>query len=213
MHYICAKGGIYETKQSIVCAEHNHICNTGSYDMYPDFYIRPMDNSIYFTIKYDNQEHYKYIYELNAKSYVNIDGRHGLVLSGNTLAEEVYIYKRDINSGTEQRKPMFGAVDRVNQGIMAIPPGNAESLKCFVLSKEDVKLTAGDDNKELFWQIIDFKINELSDDCILAMYKVIKHNEPNENKKYSLRSTIWKYIDGKWKMFFHQGTYTSKFDI
>ena len=126
-----------------------HICNTGSYDMYPDFYIRPMDNSIYFTIKYDNQEHYKYIYELNAKSYVNIDGRHGLVLSGNTLAEEVYIYKRDINSGTEQRKAMFGAVDRVNQGIMAIPPGNAESLKCFVLSKEDVKLTAGDDNKEL----------------------------------------------------------------
>lgn len=47
-----------------------------------------------------------------------------------------------------------------------------------------------DDNKELFWQIIDFKIKELSDDCILAMYKVIKHNEPNENKKYSLRSTI-----------------------
>ena len=70
-----------------------------------------------------------------------------------------------------------------------------------------------DDNKELFWQIIDFKIKELSDDCILAMYKVIKHNEPNENKKYSLRSTIWKYIDGKWKMFFHQGTNTSKFDI
>lgn len=70
-----------------------------------------------------------------------------------------------------------------------------------------------DDNKELFWQIIDFKIKELSNDCILAMYKVIKHDELNENKKYSLRSTIWKYIDGKWKMLFHQGTYTSKFDI
>lgn len=53
----------------------------------------------------------------------------------------------------------------------------------------------------------------LADDCILAMYKVIKHDEPDENKKYSLRSSIWKYINGKWKMFFHQGTYTSKFDI
>ena len=37
--------------------------------------------------------------------------------------------------------------------------------------------------------------------------------ELNENKKYSLRSTIWKCIDGKWKMFFHQGTYAPKFDI
>ena len=93
------------------------------------------------------------------------------------------------------------------------------STKVFVIDKMGNIYKNGDvfqeqdDNKELFWQIIDFKIKELSDDCILAMYKVIKHNEPNENKKYSLRSTIWKYIDGKWKMFFHQGTYTSKFDI
>ena len=70
-----------------------------------------------------------------------------------------------------------------------------------------------DDNKELFWQIIDFEIKDLSNDCILAMYKLIKQEELNENKKYSLRSTIWKCIDGKWKMFFHQGTYAPKFDI
>jgi len=70
-----------------------------------------------------------------------------------------------------------------------------------------------DNIKELCWQIVDFKTKELSNDCILAMYKLIKHDEPNENKKYSLRSTIWKYIDEKWKMVFHQGTYTSKFDI
>jgi len=64
-----------------------------------------------------------------------------------------------------------------------------------------------DDNNELIWQILDFKINELSDDCILAMYKLIKHDETNQNNKYSLRSTVWKYIDGKWKMLFHQGTH------
>lgn len=69
-----------------------------------------------------------------------------------------------------------------------------------------------DDNKELSWEIMDFKIKELSEDCILAIYKVIKHDEINENKKYSLRSTIWKFIDGTWKMIFHQGTYTSKFN-
>ncbi|SFD14563.1 DUF4440 domain-containing protein [Clostridium uliginosum] len=66
------------------------------------------------------------------------------------------------------------------------------------------------DNHELFWKIIDFKIKQLSDDCILAIYKVIKHNEANENKKYSLRSSIWKCYEGKWKMLFHQGTLTSQ---
>lgn len=66
------------------------------------------------------------------------------------------------------------------------------------------------DNHELFWQIVDFKIRKLSDGCILAIYKVIKHNETNENKKYSLRSSIWKCYDGKWKMLFHQGTLTSQ---
>ena len=64
------------------------------------------------------------------------------------------------------------------------------------------------DNHTLCWEILDFQIKELSDDCILAMYKVIKHSELNESKKYSLRSSIWKYYDGKWKMTFHQGTLT-----
>ncbi|WP_052085887.1 DUF4440 domain-containing protein [Clostridium sp. HMP27] len=46
------------------------------------------------------------------------------------------------------------------------------------------------DSNELFWEVVDFKIKRLSYDCILATYKVIKHNESNENKKYSLRSSI-----------------------
>ncbi|MBN1060214.1 UNVERIFIED_ORG: DUF4440 domain-containing protein [Clostridium botulinum] len=67
------------------------------------------------------------------------------------------------------------------------------------------------DNTQFNWEIVNFRIKELSSDCILSMYKLIKHNEIDENKKYSLRSSIWKYTNGKWKMFFHQGTITSKF--
>ena len=69
------------------------------------------------------------------------------------------------------------------------------------------------DNQILYGEILDFKIIEVADDCILAMYKIIKHNELNENKKYSLRSSIWKCFDGKWKMIFHQGTLSSKSEI
>lgn len=68
-----------------------------------------------------------------------------------------------------------------------------------------------DDNTELKWEIKYFSIKELSNECILATFKVIKHDEIDESKKYSLRSSIWKYSDKRWKMVFHQGTVTSRF--
>lgn len=60
------------------------------------------------------------------------------------------------------------------------------------------------------WEIVDFSIVELSDLTVLAIYKLIKHDEIDIEKKYSLRSSIWKYSDDKWKMIFHQGTLTGK---
>ncbi|WP_238881888.1 DUF4440 domain-containing protein [Clostridium sp. YIM B02551] len=62
--------------------------------------------------------------------------------------------------------------------------------------------------KELKWEIINFDISFLGEDCVLATYKLIKHDETAE-KKYSLRSSIWKSINGEWKMIFHQGTVIS----
>lgn len=48
----------------------------------------------------------------------------------------------------------------------------------------------------------DFEIHPLSDEIILATYRI--YNEIS--KQHSLRSSIWKLNDGKWKMVFHQGT-------
>lgn len=64
--------------------------------------------------------------------------------------------------------------------------------------------------ESLNWEIEDFAITQLAEGILLATYKLIKHNELNENKKYSLRSSLWKCFDGKWKMIFHQGTLISK---
>ena len=79
--------------------------------------------------------------------------------------------------------------------------------------KEGDMFQALDDNSTLDWEISDFRIKELSSNCILSLFKLIKHDVVDENKKYSLRSSIWKNYDGKWKMFFHQGTLTSKDEI
>ncbi|HZH73958.1 MAG TPA: DUF4440 domain-containing protein [Mariniphaga sp.] len=59
------------------------------------------------------------------------------------------------------------------------------------------------------WKIKDFSIDIIAGDVILAKYKIIKHSKLDK-KVYSLRSSIWKCIKGKWKMIFHQGTITDK---
>ncbi|MDZ5253809.1 DUF4440 domain-containing protein [Clostridium sp. LIBA-8841] len=65
---------------------------------------------------------------------------------------------------------------------------------------------AEDDYKNLDWEIFNFEVRELSEDCVLATYKVVKHDEIDERKRYFLRSSIWKEENGKWKIFFNQGT-------
>ena len=55
---------------------------------------------------------------------------------------------------------------------------------------------------EVRMQLSDFEIHPLSEEIVLTTYKI--YNEMN--KQHSLRSSIWKLIDGRWKMHFHQGT-------
>ena len=64
-------------------------------------------------------------------------------------------------------------------------------------------------SSKIKWEIKEFSTKQLSNECILATYKVIKHSESKENIRYSLRSSIWKCLNGKWKIIFHQGTLTS----
>ncbi|MCA1057724.1 DUF4440 domain-containing protein [Rossellomorea aquimaris] len=51
-----------------------------------------------------------------------------------------------------------------------------------------------------------FEIHPLSEEIVLTTYKII--NE--ETQQHSLRSSIWKWVDGRWQMYFHQGTRISE---
>lgn len=51
--------------------------------------------------------------------------------------------------------------------------------------------------------IENFQAVNLSPDTVLATYISVK--DGNKNSK-ALRSSIWKLIDGKWQILFHQGT-------
>ena len=52
--------------------------------------------------------------------------------------------------------------------------------------------------------ITDFRVTELAPGCVLATYSITLGQD--KEAKFSLRSTIWKKIDGQWKAIFHQGT-------
>ena len=50
-----------------------------------------------------------------------------------------------------------------------------------------------------------FQTRELAPDVILATYRAIVQEDDND-ETHSMRSSIWKRIDERWQMVFHQGT-------
>jgi hypothetical protein len=55
-------------------------------------------------------------------------------------------------------------------------------------------------------EIVDFDVKMLSSAVALAIFKIMNINEDGTKVANSLRSSIWKNVDGEWKLFFHQGT-------
>lgn len=54
--------------------------------------------------------------------------------------------------------------------------------------------------------IHDFEIKELSENVVLATYQTDKTVQDQETPTRSLRSSIWRKVNGRWQMVFHQGT-------
>ncbi|MGF3104667.1 DUF4440 domain-containing protein [Rossellomorea sp. DUT-2] len=54
-------------------------------------------------------------------------------------------------------------------------------------------------------KLYNFEIHPLSDEIVLTTYEIF--NE--ETGQQSLRSSIWKCTEGRWQMYFHQGTKVS----
>jgi hypothetical protein len=71
-----------------------------------------------------------------------------------------------------------------------------------VWTKEDIVSIDGIGCAKM--SIHQFEVSHLAEGVALATYRVF-----NETRnQHTLRSSIWKHIDGRWQMFFHQGTVT-----
>jgi hypothetical protein len=51
-------------------------------------------------------------------------------------------------------------------------------------------------------RMVDFTARPIALDVVLVTYRSIREGTPDSR----LRSSIWKLIDGRWQMIFHQGT-------
>lgn len=69
-----------------------------------------------------------------------------------------------------------------------------------IFYKKDCVGEGGVELREL--SLFDFDIHPLSPEAVLTTYRV----RDETRKQETLRSSIWKYIDGRWQLFFHQGT-------
>jgi hypothetical protein len=66
--------------------------------------------------------------------------------------------------------------------------------------REDCLKDGGVSGREMY--LLDFEIHTLAEGVVLATYRV----KDNSRKQLSLRSSIWKLLNGRWQMSFHQGT-------
>lgn len=56
------------------------------------------------------------------------------------------------------------------------------------------------------FSITDFKAASLSPDVALVTYRALYSGGEDRPAIHSLRSSIWRQVDGEWRLVFHQGT-------
>ncbi|PSJ61558.1 DUF4440 domain-containing protein [Pseudaminobacter soli (ex Li et al. 2025)] len=75
--------------------------------------------------------------------------------------------------------------------------------------KADVirSLAAEDPKNSQMLMADDFELTSLAKDVVLLTYRSVRKGEDGK-ELHSLRSSIWKHLEGRWQMIFHQGTPT-----
>jgi len=74
-----------------------------------------------------------------------------------------------------------------------------------VFEKQDIIDTLSSESPTRL-SLIDFKALPLGPGVVLTTYRTVQHGELGEQSIHSLRSSVWRLLDGRWQMVFHQGT-------
>lgn len=61
-------------------------------------------------------------------------------------------------------------------------------------------------DSHVHWFLLDFRIKVLTDDLVMAIYRAGKSDDTKNMSEGSIRTSLWKYQAGRWKMLFHQAS-------
>ena len=73
-----------------------------------------------------------------------------------------------------------------------------------IYDKAKILMSVTNSTEVADYDIHDYRIVQLGDGHILATYKLSERQ--GVLLRWTLRSTVWKLVDTKWRMLFHQGT-------
>ena len=114
------------------------------------------------------------------------------------MKKTIYDLEKSLMSRTVRRSAQ--EIDaRLCEGFTAF----CSSGKVYRYQKGDV--FAGADTPDDIYDIMDFSVEPMGDDAVLATYRVICIDESGATTQ-SLHSSIWRARGGAWKLWFHQGT-------
>lgn len=75
-----------------------------------------------------------------------------------------------------------------------------------VFNKQQIIAALQDEDGASRSRLTDFRATRLAPGIILVTYRATRPVGTRETSIESLRSSIWKQIEGRWQMVFHQGT-------
>ena len=122
------------------------------------------------------------------------------------VIDELWMIREQISTHTEKLSQLIQKLElslldqSVRQSKNQLNQLIADDFVEFGKSGKQNILDSLPSEKTRTFNMIDFKIKELSQDVVLALYKII------ENDTVSLRSSIWKQYSDAWRIIFHQGT-------
>ncbi|MCE9548860.1 DUF4440 domain-containing protein [Candidatus Nomurabacteria bacterium] len=107
---------------------------------------------------------------------------------------ETKLHKKEVRNSPKLVSELL-ADDFIEFGSSGLVYDKSTTLNS--LGKEEVDLEITVDN---------FRVQKLSEGVVLVNYKTSKLNPKIDSNFESLRTSIWKFLDGKWQLIFHQGT-------
>ena len=66
--------------------------------------------------------------------------------------------------------------------------------------------------REFQFELHDFSLTWISENAVLAIFRLKKVLPESGEKSSSLRSSLWQHREGRWQILFHQGTPQSPSD-